>query len=137
MAADSRARRTHQALWPATPRATRDLSGICSAGRIRGRAGCRANATASRIRLLRKGERRMIKAIDPAWQDVDCETAVRHAGPQFAPVLEKALGGDELDFADGVLLASAAGDDLLALVKTADEIRRRTVGDVLTYVVNR
>jgi len=36
-----------------------------------------------------------------------------------------------------VTLGSVAGDDLLALVKTADELRRRTVGNNITYVVNR
>ena len=34
-------------------------------------------------------------------------------------------------------LAYAVGDDLLALIAAADELRRRVVGDVVTYVVNR
>ena len=34
-------------------------------------------------------------------------------------------------------LGTVAGDDLVALVKSADELRRRTVGDNVTYVVNR
>ena len=34
-------------------------------------------------------------------------------------------------------LASAEGDDLLALLVAADELRRALVGDVVTYVVNR
>jgi FO synthase len=34
-------------------------------------------------------------------------------------------------------LASVEGNDLLALAKVADELRRRTVGDRITYVVNR
>lgn len=79
----------------------------------------------------------MTGALDPAWQEMDCNLALGRARPQFARILEKALGGGDLNFSDGVLLAKAAGDDLLALVKTADEIRRRTIGDVLTYVVNR
>ncbi len=79
----------------------------------------------------------MIKALDPSWNEVDCATALGRARPAFAAILERALEGDDLGFADGLALAQATGDDLLALVKAADELRRRTVGDVLTYVVNR
>ncbi len=55
----------------------------------------------------------------------------------MARVLEKSLAGSDLNFEDGMALSAADGDDLLALVKVADEIRRRTVGDYITYVVNR
>jgi FO synthase len=79
----------------------------------------------------------MIKALDSSWQEVDYETAVGRASPAIAAILVKALEGGDLDFADGVALTQVTGDDLLALVKTANELRRRTVGDVLTYVVNR
>src|SRR4029077_7099095 len=43
----------------------------------------------------------------------------------------------ELGFDDGLALGSAQGNALLALVKVAGELRRRTVGDAITYVVNR
>jgi 7,8-didemethyl-8-hydroxy-5-deazariboflavin synthase CofH subunit len=79
----------------------------------------------------------MIKALDPLWNEVDCATALGRARPAFAAILERGLNGQELGFADGLALAQASGDDLLALVKAGDELRRRTVGDVLTYVVNR
>src|SRR5256714_5204313 len=79
----------------------------------------------------------MIKALDPEWQEVDCATALSRARPAFAAILERALSGAELGFEDGIVLAHAEGEDLPALVKAADELRRRTVGDVLTYVVNR
>lgn len=79
----------------------------------------------------------MIKALDPALQELDCETALSRARPTFAAILERALTGGELGFEDGAALAHAEGDDLPALVKAADELRRRRVGDVLTYVVNR
>jgi FO synthase subunit 2 len=55
---------------------------------------------------------------------------VRHA-------LDRALDGHELPLADAGLLARATGRDLLALIVTADELRRRQVGDVVTFVVNR
>jgi 7,8-didemethyl-8-hydroxy-5-deazariboflavin synthase CofH subunit len=79
----------------------------------------------------------MSKVLDPSWQQLDCESALRRARPAIASILEKALGGGEINFSEAGVVARSTGDDLLALVKTADEIRRRTVGDVLTYVVNR
>jgi FO synthase len=57
--------------------------------------------------------------------------------PAVARALEKALAGGELDFSDGLLLCGVNGPDLCALVKTADELRRRAVGENITYVVNR
>ena len=57
--------------------------------------------------------------------------------PAVAGILERALNGGELSFEDGLLLARARGHELEALVQTADEVRRRRVGDVITYVVNR
>src|SRR2546425_12762857 len=52
-------------------------------------------------------------------------------------MLESVLGGAELGFGEGIALTAVEGADLLALVKTADELRRRAIGDTITYVVNR
>ncbi len=79
----------------------------------------------------------MLKAMDPRWRDIFLAQALSHARPATAQLLEKSLSGSELDYDDGLLLAAAEGDDLIALVKTADELRRRTVGERITYVVNR
>lgn len=57
--------------------------------------------------------------------------------PAVARALEKALAGEELGFFEGRLLCDADGPDLIALIKTADELRRRVVGETITYVVNR
>src|SRR5581483_4571883 len=54
-----------------------------------------------------------------------------------AATLDRALGGRELDFDDGMRLAQARGRELEALVLAADHIRRHRVGDTITYVVNR
>jgi FO synthase len=51
--------------------------------------------------------------------------------------LEAARGGAELSFEQGILLATAEGAALDALVAFADALRRETVGDTITYVVNR
>src|SRR5712692_5308674 len=52
-------------------------------------------------------------------------------------ILAGVLDGHELSVDDGVALAGAAGRDLHAITLAADEMRRRQVGDVVTYVVNR
>ena len=64
------------------------------------------------------------------------------ASPSFASsavleCLDASRSGRELTFAQGLLLANAEGADLEALVSFADSLRRETVGDAITYVVNR
>lgn len=79
----------------------------------------------------------MLKAMDPRWRDASWQNAIARARLPVARILEKSLTGHELDFDDGLALATVEGDDLLALVKTANELRRRKIGDCITYVVNR
>ncbi len=55
----------------------------------------------------------------------------------MARTLDKALSGGEVTVEEGARLFEADGAALLALMATADELRRRAVGDVVTYVVNR
>jgi 7,8-didemethyl-8-hydroxy-5-deazariboflavin synthase CofH subunit len=52
-------------------------------------------------------------------------------------ILGRALDGDEIGVDDGIVLAAARGRDLNALGAVADEMRRRQVGEVVTFVVNR
>lgn len=59
-----------------------------------------------------------------------CTPAVRH-------VLEDVLRGEELSFDQGLQLAVAEGAELQALVAVADQLRRDSVGETVTYVVNR
>ena len=79
----------------------------------------------------------MLKPASLKWREVPWERALRAAGPDVSDALEKALAGRDLGMEEGLILAKAEGDDLLALVRVADEIRRRVVGDRITYVVNR
>jgi FO synthase subunit 2 len=51
--------------------------------------------------------------------------------------LARALDGHEVSVDESLSLARAAGRDLHALTLAADELRRRQVGDVVTFVVNR
>ena len=57
--------------------------------------------------------------------------------PDIAAVLNRALAGEDISVADGELLFTTAGPEFTALTLTADELRRRTAGDLVTYVVNR
>jgi len=52
-------------------------------------------------------------------------------------ILDKAAAGHELTAEDGAALFGAEGDSLERLLSLADDVRRRRVGDRVTYVVNR
>ncbi len=52
-------------------------------------------------------------------------------------ILHAAASGEELTFKQGLALATTKGSALEALVAVADQFRRETVGDAITYVVNR
>jgi FO synthase subunit 2 len=57
--------------------------------------------------------------------------------PDVRAILTRVLEGVELSVADADVLALATGRELQALTLVADELRRRHVGDVVTYVINR
>jgi 7,8-didemethyl-8-hydroxy-5-deazariboflavin synthase CofH subunit len=79
----------------------------------------------------------MLRPVSQEWRDLPLDRALRAASPKVAEPLEKALAGVDLGFEEGLTLAKVEGEDFLALVRVADEIRRRVVGDRITYVVNR
>ncbi len=79
----------------------------------------------------------MLRPMNPEWREIPWDRALAAASPAVANALEKSLAGSDLGFEEGMTLASVVGNDLLALAKVADELRRRTVGDRITYVVNR
>jgi len=54
-----------------------------------------------------------------------------------ARILDKALAGEDISIDDGTRLFDADGLELAAVTLIADELRRRAVGDVVTYVINR
>ncbi|HEY4264564.1 MAG TPA: hypothetical protein VGM72_04550, partial [Micropepsaceae bacterium] len=79
----------------------------------------------------------MLNAVSPRQQEGSLDEALARATAPVSEILDRALNGNELGFSDGILLGDVAGDDLIALVKTADEMRRRKIGETITYVVNR
>src|SRR5437870_13518929 len=64
-------------------------------------------------------------------------TVLEACPAEVREILHAAASGAELTFEQGLLLARAEGSALDALVAVADQLRRETVGDVITYVMNR
>src|SRR2546422_571303 len=64
-------------------------------------------------------------------------TAVETCPAEFREILHAAACATELTFEQGLVLATAEGSALDALVAVADHLRRETAGDAITYVVNR
>jgi FO synthase len=64
-------------------------------------------------------------------------TAAENCPAEFHEILHAAACGTELTFDQGLVLATAEGSALEALVSVADQLRQETVGEAITYVVNR
>jgi 7,8-didemethyl-8-hydroxy-5-deazariboflavin synthase CofH subunit len=63
--------------------------------------------------------------------------AVETCPAEVREILHAASSGAELTSEQGLLLATAKDSALEVLVAVADQLRRQTVGDAITYVVNR
>lgn len=61
----------------------------------------------------------------------------RNIDPVIADTLNRALDDKELSAKDAVELFECNDSELNALILVADELRRRKVGDLVTFVVNR
>ena len=65
------------------------------------------------------------------------EHVLRDIDSGVAHVLNEALEGRDISVDDALVLFATSEPELSALVMTADELRKRSVGDIVTYVVNR
>lgn len=65
------------------------------------------------------------------------DSLLREADPLVADSLDRALSEKEITVEDGTRLFSAEGLDFHLVTLVADELRRRRVGDIVTYVINR
>jgi 7,8-didemethyl-8-hydroxy-5-deazariboflavin synthase CofH subunit len=70
-------------------------------------------------------------------EDLKLPASSSSCSPAVLECLQASRAGHELTFDQGLLLANAQAADLQALVSFADALRRETVGDAVTYVVNR
>ena len=69
--------------------------------------------------------------------DAHAAAALQSCPAEFRESLSARMSGEELPFEQALKLAFAEGPALEALVAVADRLRRETVGDAVTYVVNR
>ncbi len=67
----------------------------------------------------------------------DLDHLFRRVSPRVGRILDQALADRAITPAQAETLFHAQGLDLLALLAVADELRRRAVGEVVTYVVTR
>ena len=57
--------------------------------------------------------------------------------PAIGRILDRAISGSDISIEETTCLFDADGSDLLAMTAAADYLRAQTVGDVVTYVINR
>ena len=65
------------------------------------------------------------------------DSLLRHADPLIVETLDKALAEKEISVEESARLFYAKGINFHLIGMVADELRKRRVGDVVTYVVNR
>jgi FO synthase subunit 2 len=65
------------------------------------------------------------------------DSLLKNADPIVASALDKALSAKDISVDEAVKLFDSTGLELNLLVMVADELLRRTLGDYVTYVVNR
>ncbi|HET6517980.1 MAG TPA: 5-amino-6-(D-ribitylamino)uracil--L-tyrosine 4-hydroxyphenyl transferase CofH [Nitrosopumilaceae archaeon] len=65
------------------------------------------------------------------------DTLLKNTDPLISETLNRALSDREISEKEAVRLYDAKGVDFHLIGMVADELRRRRVGDVVTYVVNR
>ena len=68
---------------------------------------------------------------------VEIERALSECNRETAGILERALPGIEVSVDEGERLFAATGGELRATILAADHLRRETLGERVTYVVNR
>jgi FO synthase subunit 2 len=73
----------------------------------------------------------------PCDPGISLDRLLSQVDPAVARTLDRALSGGDITAPEAERLLTASGRDLTAVVAAADQLRRETVGDVVTYVVNR
>jgi FO synthase subunit 2 len=65
------------------------------------------------------------------------DSLLKNADPVVASALDRALSGKDISIDEAVKIFDSTGLELNLSVMVADELRKRTLGDYVTYVVNR
>ena len=61
----------------------------------------------------------------------------KNLDPVISETLERALSNKDISVERATELFDASGADMNMILLVADELRRRAVGDLVTYVINR
>src|SRR5262249_946233 len=64
-------------------------------------------------------------------------TPLDQTAPSIRAILSRALDGEEISWQEALSLCETKGAEFHATVFAADELRRRQVGEIVTYVINR
>jgi FO synthase subunit 2 len=75
--------------------------------------------------------------MDFPYLQTSIERILTAVSAPVARAVDRALSGAEISIEEATRLFSANGPDLLALVSAANHLRAESVGDVVSYVVNR
>ncbi|HEX2557599.1 MAG TPA: 7,8-didemethyl-8-hydroxy-5-deazariboflavin synthase subunit CofH, partial [Nitrososphaera sp.] len=65
------------------------------------------------------------------------DSLLKKADPVVASALDRALDGKDISADEAVALFDCNGLEMNLVVTVADALRRKTIGDNVTYVVNR
>jgi 5-amino-6-(D-ribitylamino)uracil---L-tyrosine 4-hydroxyphenyl transferase len=65
------------------------------------------------------------------------DSLLKRTDPVVAAALDHALSGKDISIDEAMALLDSTGLEMNLVVTVADELRRETVGDVVTYVINR
>ncbi|MDH3676972.1 MAG: 5-amino-6-(D-ribitylamino)uracil--L-tyrosine 4-hydroxyphenyl transferase CofH [Nitrosopumilus sp.] len=68
---------------------------------------------------------------------LNTDSLFKKADPQISDILNKALSEKEITAEEGLVLYNSDGIEFHLVGLVADELRRRRVGNIVTYVVNR
>src|SRR5215211_1685102 len=65
------------------------------------------------------------------------DSLLKRTDTVVAAALDHALSGKDISVDEAIALLDSTGLEMNLVMTVADELRRQTVGDVVTYVVNR
>jgi len=68
---------------------------------------------------------------------INIDALFKNADPVISDILNRALSEKEINTKEGLELYDTSGIDFHLVGLVADELRRRRVGDIVSYVVNR
>lgn len=69
--------------------------------------------------------------------EMSLDALLTDVSPAIGHILDRALAGGDITVEEATHLFDASGADLLIMTAVADYLRKKAVGDVVTYVLNR